>query len=191
MPENENEWRICGIAGSLRRDSFNRALLRAARELAPVGMNIEIFDRLAEVPMFDADLEAVGDPESVAALKAAIDGADGLLLVTPEYNAGIPGPMKNAVDWASRGYRGGPPVLRGKPTAVMGATPGLLATARAQANLRVSLANTGALVLQQPQVHLMRAKERIVNGELVDGDSRKFVRALLEAFAEWVGRFAD
>ncbi|MFW6085051.1 MAG: NADPH-dependent FMN reductase [Gemmatimonadota bacterium] len=183
--------RVCGIAGSLRSGSFNRALLRAARELAPPALDVEIFDDLAAVPMFNADVEAEGDPEGVIALKEAIAAADGLLLVTPEYNAGVPGPMKNAVDWASRGHRGGAPVLKGMPTAVMGATPGLLGTARSQANLRISLANTGAIVMQQPQVHLMRAKDRIVDGELVDEDSRKFVRGLLEAFADWIGRFPD
>lgn len=191
MSEPTNKWRVCGIAGSLREGSFNRALLRAARELTPPALEIEIFDELTAVPMFNADVEAEGDPEGAVALKEAIAAADGLLLVTPEYNAGVPGPMKNAVDWASRGYRGGAPVLEGMPTAVMGATPGLLGTARSQANLRISLANTGAIVMEKPQVHLMRAKERIVDGELVDEDSRKFVRALLDAFADWIGRFRD
>lgn len=191
MTNPGDAWRVCGIAGSLREGSFNRALLRAAHELAPPNLEIEVFDRLAEVPMFNADVEAEGDPEPVTALKRAIAGADGLLLVTPEYNAGVPGPMKNAVDWASRSYEGGAPVLKGRPTAVMGATPGLLGTARAQAHLRTSLANTGAIVMQQPQLHLMRAKDRFVDGELVDEDSRKFVTALLEAFADWIARFSD
>lgn len=191
MTERNQPWTVCGIAGSLRSGSFNRALLRAARELAPPQLDIVIFDALADVPMFNADVEAEGDPAGVTALKDAIAVADGLLLVTPEYNAGIPGPMKNAVDWASRRYRDGAPVLRGKPTAIMGATPGRLATARAQANLRVSLANTGAIVLGHPQVHLMGADERIVEGRLVDEASRKFVTGLLEAFADWIGRFSD
>jgi len=189
--ERNQTWRVCGIAGSLRTGSYNRALLRAASELAPPELDIVIFDALPDVPMFNADVEAEGDPEGVIALKEAIAAADGLLLVTPEYNAGIPGPMKNAVDWASRRHQDGPPVLRGKPTAIMGATPGRLATARAQANLRVSLANTGAIVMGHPQVHLMGARERIVEGELVDEDSRRFLTGLLEAFAEWISRFSD
>lgn len=189
MTDSTNSWRICGIAGSLREGSFNRALLRAARELAPAELEIVIFDELAGVPMFNADVEAEGDPDEVVALKEAIATADGLLLVTPEYNAGIPAPMKNAVDWASRRHAGGAPVLKGMPTALMGATPGLLGTARSQAHLRIALGNTGAIVMQQPQVHLMQAKERIVDGELVDEDSRKFVQALLESFADWIGRF--
>lgn len=190
MSEHNPPWRVCGIAGSLRSGSLNRSLLRAARELAAPEMDIVIFDTLADVPLFNADVEAEGDPAAVVRLKEAIASADGLLLVTPEYNAGIPGPMKNAVDWASRRHRDGAPVLKGKPTAIMGATPGRLATARAQANLRVSLANTGAVVMDSPQVHVMQARERIVEGELVDEDSRRFVRNLLEEFAAWIARFS-
>ena len=191
MVDRNGGWRVCGIAGSLREGSYNRALLRAARSLAPASLRIEIFDDLAEVPMFNQDVEEQGDPAGVTALKEAIRGADGLLLVTPEYNAGISGPMKNAVDWASRRYEGGSSVLKGMPTAVMGATPGFLATARAQANLRVSLANTGAVVMDHPQVHVMEAKKRIVDGELADEKTREFLVAMLEAFAAWIGRFRD
>ena len=186
MEDRNGGWKVCGIAGSLRADSYNRALLRAARDLARPTLDIEVFDTLAEVPMFNADVEAEGDPSSVTALKEAIRRADGLLLVTPEYNAGVSGPMKNAVDWASRRYEGGASVLRGKPTAVMGATPGLLATARAQANLRVSLANTGAVVMDHPQVHVMQAGQLTVHD-----DSRKFLSNMLTAFGEWIGRFAS
>src|SRR5688572_752722 len=93
---------ICGIAGSLRRASYNRALLRAAQELAPEGMEIRIFDRMGELPLYNEDVEAQGDPEPVQAFKAAIGQADGLLIATPEYNHGVPGVLKNAIDWASR-----------------------------------------------------------------------------------------
>src|SRR5687768_5607295 len=93
--------RILGVAGSLRRGSLNRALLRAAAELAPEGVSIEMFDLLA-VPLYNGDIEAGGDPEGVVALKAAIREADGVLFGCPEYNHGVPGVMKNAVDWASR-----------------------------------------------------------------------------------------
>lgn len=183
-------WKVCGFAGSLREGSFNRALLRAARELAPDGMEIEIFDRMGEIPLFNEDVEADGDPDAVVALKEAIAGADGLLIVTPEYNAGLPGVTKNAVDWASRRFGDAGPVLSGKPTAMMGATPGLLGTARAQAQLRASLANTGALVLQRPQVHVMRAKQRFTDGNLVDEDTRGFVEKLLVAFGDWIDRLS-
>src|SRR5690242_14601242 len=114
--------RACGIAGSLRGGSYNRALLRAAVALAPSGVEIRVFDRLADVPPYNADVEAKGDPEPVGALKQAIRDADALLIVTPEYNYGVPGVLKNAIDWASRPPTGS--VLNGKPAAIMGATPG-------------------------------------------------------------------
>src|SRR5947207_14536285 len=114
--------RVCGIAGSLRKASYNRALLRAAVELAPEAVQITVFDRLRDVPLYDADVEAEGDPEPVVALKTAIRQADALLIATPEYNYGVPGVLKNAVDWASRPP--GSSVLEGKPAALMGATPG-------------------------------------------------------------------
>ena len=94
--------RVCGVAGSLRRDSYNRALLHAAQELAPAALEIVTFDRIAELPPFNADVEAQGDPEPVTALKQAIGAAAGLLIATPEYNFGPSGVLKNAIDWASR-----------------------------------------------------------------------------------------
>src|SRR5689334_19794657 len=112
---------VCGIAGSLRRESFNRSLLRAAVELAPPGMTITPF-ALDPVPLYNGDVEAAGDPPGVVALKEAIGGADALFICTPEYQHGVPGVLKNALDWASR-----PPgrsVLQGKPVAIVGATPG-------------------------------------------------------------------
>src|SRR2546428_8011970 len=93
--------RVLGFAGSLRQGSYNRALLRAAQALAPEGMAIETFD-LAAVPLYNGDVEARGDPDGVAAFKQAIRAADAVLMVTPEYNHGVPGVMKNAIDWASR-----------------------------------------------------------------------------------------
>ncbi|HRE42892.1 MAG TPA: NADPH-dependent FMN reductase, partial [Terricaulis sp.] len=113
--------RILGLAGSLRQASLNRALLRAAADLAPEGVAIESFD-LIDVPLYNGDVEAAGDPPAVAALKAAIAGADGVLFVTPEYNHGVPAVTKNAVDWASRPARGAP--LGGKPVGIIGASPG-------------------------------------------------------------------
>ncbi|MDC4223025.1 MAG: NAD(P)H-dependent oxidoreductase [Candidatus Manganitrophus sp.] len=95
-------FKIFGLAGSLRQGSFNRALFRAAVEVAPKGVEIRIFERLGEIPPFNADVEAEGDPEPVVAMKSAIQEADALLIATPEYNYGIPGVLKNAIDWASR-----------------------------------------------------------------------------------------
>lgn len=181
--------RICGIAGSLRRDSYNRALLRTARDLAPEGLTIDIFEGLAEVPLFNEDLEVDGDPDGVRNLKRAIRSADGLLIVSPEYNGGIPGVLKNAIDWASRKGSDDAAPIAGKPTALMGATPGLLGTARAQGHLREVLAGAGAVVMPNPKVHLMSAATRMEDGELTDARSRQFVSGLLVELGLWVARF--
>jgi len=178
---------VCGIAGSLRQGSFNRALLRAARELAPEGMEIRIFDRMAEIPLFDQDLEAEGDPEPVQALKRAIGEADALLIATPEYNHGVPGVLKNAVDWASRPPRGS--VLAGKPTAIFGASPGITGTARAQSQLRQAFVFTDTPALPQPEILVYRAHEKFdAEGRLTDGKTREFVGRLLQQLAEWTRR---
>jgi chromate reductase, NAD(P)H dehydrogenase (quinone) len=175
---------VCGIAGSLRRDSYNRALLRAAQELAPDGMEIRIFDSLAEVPPYNADVEAEGDPGPVTALKDAIKSADALLIATPEYNHGVPGVLKNAIDWASRPARGS--VLTGKPTAILGASPGVTGTARAQTQLRQAFVFTGTPALLQPEILVYRAGEKFDDsGSLTDAKTRKFVRRLLEELAAW------
>lgn len=121
---------ILGLSGSLRRGSFNAGLLRAAAELAPAGTTVEI-GTIAGVPLYDADAEAAsGLPEAVQRLQAQLRAADGLLLVTPEYNNGIPGVFKNAIDWMSRGD--GLALFAGKPVAVMGASPGGFGTLMAQ-----------------------------------------------------------
>jgi chromate reductase len=111
---------ILGIAGSLRRASFNRGLIRAAVGLAPAGLAVTVYD-LGAIPMYNGDVEALGDPEPVTAFKRAIAGADALLIATPEYNHCVPGMLKNAIDWASRPARAS--VLTGKPVAIMGASP--------------------------------------------------------------------
>lgn len=178
---------VCGIAGSLRTGSFNRSLLRAAAELAPAGMEVEIFD-LAGVPLYNQDIEDAGDPAAVEALKDAIRRADGLLIVTPEYNGSVPGVLKNALDWASRKGDADSAALSGKPAAIMGATPGLLGTARAQGHLREILAGAGALTMANPKVHLMKAGDRVDDGRLVDDTSRQFVAGLMERFRDWIAR---
>ena len=124
---------VLGFAGSLRKGSFNRMLLRAAVELAPPAMTIETIE-LDSIPLYNGDVEAQGDPEPVAEWKDAIRRADAILVVTPEYNYGIPGVLKNAIDWASRPP--GKSVLNGKPAAIMGASPGGFGSVRAQLQLR-------------------------------------------------------
>ncbi len=139
--------RVLGLSGSLRRGSHNRALLRAAAATLPPDVELVAWDRLAELPAYDEDLDAAPAPEPVRALRAAIAGADALLIATPEYNASLPGALKNALDWASRPYATNP--LRGKPVAVIGASTGLFGAVWAQAEARKVLKAIGAHVLER------------------------------------------
>src|SRR5262245_45954180 len=174
---------VLGIAGSLRRASFNRGLVRAAAEEAPPGMEVRSFD-LRDVPLYDGDLEGDALPAPVRALKQAIAAADALFLATPEYNWSLSGVLKNALDWASR--PAGASVLKHKPVAVAGATGGSFGTVRAQLALRGVLASTGSYVLPDPLLHIGAARERFdTDGNLVDPETRAALRAQLEALAEW------
>jgi chromate reductase len=137
--------RILGISGSLRRGSHNRRLLRAAGDALPPGADLVEWDGLAGLPAFDEDLEST-PPESVAAFFDAIEDADALLIATPEYNASLPGALKNALDWASRPFPDN--VLRNKPSAVIGASTGLFGAVWAQAEVRKTLKASGAHVLE-------------------------------------------
>jgi len=181
--------KVCGIAGSLRRGSQNRGLLRAAAELAPERMTIALFDRLGDVPLYNADVEAQGDPEAVVALKSAIREADALLIATPEYNYGVPGVLKNAIDWASRPPSGS--VLAGKPTALLGASRARTGTARAQLALRLSFVFTQTPVLLGPELLVGEAQTKFAeDGKLSDERTRQSVRALLERLLAWVETIA-
>src|SRR5947207_13334263 len=150
--------RVIGIAGSLREGSFNKGLLRAAIELVPAGMEITTFNRLGDIPPYNDDLMAKGDPEPVAAFKTAICEADAMLIATPEYNYGVPGVLKNAIDWASR--PAGKSSLTRKPTAVMGAAPGAFGSVRAQLSLRQSFLWTDSDVVTKPEVMVFQAAGR-------------------------------
>ncbi|HET9333846.1 MAG TPA: NAD(P)H-dependent oxidoreductase [Gemmatimonadota bacterium] len=184
----ERELRVAGFAGSLRTASFNRALLRAAKELAPADMKIEIVE-IGGIPVFNADLEAEGDPEPVAAFKQAVGAADGLLIATPEYNLGVPGVTKNVIDWASRPPRGS--VLDGKPVAVMGATPGMGGTARGQSQLRQAFVFTNSYAMAQPEVLVRKASELFDSeGRLTDEATREHLAKFLVAFGAWIRRLA-
>jgi chromate reductase len=182
-----NALRILGFAGSLRAGSYNRALLRAAQELAPPDMAIEIFD-LAPIPLYNADVEAKGDPDGVAAFKQAIRQADGVLMVTPEYNHGVPGVMKNAVDWASRPPREAP--LDRKPIGIIGASPGITGSARGQSQLRQAFEFTNSYAMPQPEVLVFKAHEKFdAEGRLTDEPTRAFLQKYLSALADWTRRF--
>jgi chromate reductase len=174
--------RVLGIAGSHRSGSYNAALLRAAREVAPIGMEIEEFD-IRELPFYDGDVEAAGDPASVRSFKEAIRDADALLIATPEYNRGVPGVVKNAVDWASRPALAS--VLTGKPVAIMGASTGRGGTARAQEQLRSALEYSRANVLEQPELLVPEAYMAFDEaGRLVDEAVRDDLADLLVALDE-------
>jgi chromate reductase len=178
---------VLGIAGSLRRASFNRGLLRAALALAPTGMQIDVFD-IRSIPPYNEDVPQQGMPEVVSDLRARIHTTDALLIATPEYNYSVPGVLKNALDWASR-----PPdhPFADKPIALMGASAGLFGTTRAQHHLRQSFVYLDARVLTRPEVMIPLAREKFdAQGELVDPMSRKFVAELLIALAAWTRRLA-
>ena len=185
---SEDSLRVLGIAGSLRVNSYNKALLRAAIELAPSSMEIRSYE-IDAVPLYNGDVEERGDPEPVVALKAAIREADALLIATPEYNYGVPGVLKNAIDWASRAPSGERQVLKGKPVAIMGASPGVGGTIRAQLQLRQAFVFTQSYALAAPEVAVSRAHEKFdATGRLTDEPTREYVRKLLVRLADWAPR---
>jgi chromate reductase, NAD(P)H dehydrogenase (quinone) len=161
--------RVLGISGSLRRDSFNTALLRAAAERLPGGVEFVAFERLAEIPAYDADLEAavesgeVESPTAVETLREEMRAADAVLVSTPEYNHSIPGALKNALDWASR--PAGESALMGTPAAVIGASTGMFGAVWAQAETRKVLGALGGRVLER-EYPFPRAQDAYADGEL-------------------------
>ena len=188
MPETHEPFAVVGLAGSLRRASFNRALLRTAQELAPPTLRIEIHE-LADIPLYNEDVERSGVPESVARLREAVGKADGLLIATPEYNHGVPGVLKNTIDWLSRPPRGS--VLNGKPAAIMGASPGVVGTARSQSQLRQAFVFTNTPTLLQPEVLVGKATDKFdAEGKLIDQATRDFLVVFLNQFVVWMTRFA-
>lgn len=178
---------VLGFSGSLRKASLNAGLLRAAVELLPEGMTLERFD-LHGIPLYNADIDGDHPPEPVLQFKNRIAAADALLIVTPEYNYSVSGVLKNAIDWASRPPKASP--LNGKPLAMMGAG-GVMGTLRAQTHLRQILQFNGTLPLQKPEVYVARAWEKFdSNGNLIDEETKKQVRSLLEGLRSWVLRLA-
>ena len=177
--------RILGIAGSLRRQSYNRAALRAAAQLAPEGAAVEIFE-LDGIPGFNQDDEQ-NPPAKVVELKRRIREADAILFVTPEYNYSVPGVLKNAIDWASRPY--GDSAWNGKPAAIMGASIGTIGTARAQYHLRQMMVFLNMFPLNQPEVMIGNAGDRFdESGNLADETTKDYIRKLLQSLIDWTGR---
>jgi chromate reductase len=177
--------RVLGIAGSLRRESYNRAALRAATQLVPDGATIDIFE-LDGIPGFNQD-EEQNPPVKVVDLKRRIREADAILIVTPEYNYSVPGLLKNAIDWASRPY--GDSAWNGKPAAIMGASIGAIGTARAQYHLRQMFVFLNMYPINLPEVMIGNASERFdAKGNLTDDATKEFIRQLLQNLVDWTRR---
>jgi chromate reductase, NAD(P)H dehydrogenase (quinone) len=176
-------FRILGIAGSLRSRSYNLGLLRAAAELLPAGVSLEIAT-LHDIPPYNADLQAAGDPLGVAELKRKVAGADAVLIATPEYNYSIPGVLKNAIDWLSR-----PPKdcgLRKKPLGIVGASSGESGTMRGQLAIRQVFLFLDAYVMAQPEFRLPKAGEKCdQDGVLRDEEQRQRLAAYVAALVDW------
>lgn len=175
---------VLGFAGSLRQASYNRALLRTAIELAPPELNIKTFD-LLQIPIYNEDVEAKGDPESVQDFKKAIGDVDGLLIATPEYNYGIPGVLKNAIDWASRPAGKSP--LYGKPAGIIGASQGSGGTIRAQSSLRLSFVFIEVYAMLKPEFFVANCRDKFDDkGNLTDERTREFLVKFLKSFSSWI-----
>jgi chromate reductase len=178
--------KILGIAGSLRKGSFNRMALKAAQGLVPAGATLEIAD-LPDLPGFNQDQEKT-PPAAVAELKGKIRAANAILLVTPEYNYSVPGVLKNAIDWVSRPY--GDSAWKGKPVAIMGASAGVLGTARAQYHLRQCFVFLDMPVVNQPEVMIGGAASKFdPAGNLTDDMAKKLIGQLLVNLCDLARRY--
>jgi chromate reductase len=173
--------RILGISGSLRRGSHNRALLRAAAAALPPGATLEVWDDLAALPAYDEDLDRDPVPETVARLREAIAEADAVLIATPEYNASLPGALKNALDWASRPWPDNP--LRGKPVAVIGSSTGLFGAVWAQAEVRKVLKTIGADVSEAELAVGLADEAFAEDGRLADAGMQETLAAIVRDLA--------
>ncbi len=181
--------KILGISGSLRAASLNSRLLEAARRLLPEGAEMEIFSSLADIPLYNADIDGDAKPQAVQALQQSIAACDALLFATPEYNYSIPGVLKNAIDWASRpAFKS---VLARKPAAIVSASPGPLGGVRAHAHLRDVLAGTLTPVFLAPAFVLGSAQNAFDDaGRLVDETAQQRLTRYLAEFVDWAEALA-
>ncbi len=183
------ETQILAISGSLRRDSHNTALLRAAFDVAPTGVIVDVLDGLAELPHYDADLEAAGVPAAIEAVRLRVDAADAVLFATPEYNGSVPGALKNAVDWLSRPR--GTAVLAGKAVTVIGASPGQYGAQWAQADLRRILGIAGARVIGE-ELPVARVSQLVdEDGALTDPTTRELIEHRLDLLVREAALLSD
>ena len=175
--------KILGMSGSLRRDSYNKAALRAALDLLPEGAELKIID-LAPIPFFNEDLEGQALPEAVLELASGVQAADALLLATPEYNYSVPPVLKNAIDWISRPSTGA--FVIGKPAALMSASTGMFGGARAQYHLRQTCVVCNIMPLNHPEVFIMQAQNKFDQDlRLTDDFTRNAIKNLLQALVDW------
>lgn len=174
---------IIGLSGSLRAKSFNTGLLRAAAAAAPAGCTVDI-ESIRGIPVYDADLEASDPPAAVTALQAKIDAADGLLLVSPEYNNSLPGPFKNAIDWLSSTATGGVKIFRGLPVGLIGASPGPFGTLSAQTAWLTVFRGLAMRPWLGASLYVMGARDKF------DGDGGLTDEATRERLAGWMAGFA-
>jgi chromate reductase len=180
--------KILGFVGSLRKGSYNKALMRVALKLAPEDAAIEVFD-LEGIPPFNQDLER-RPPQVVKDFKAKIRKADAILIASPEYNYSVPGVLKNAIDWASRPY--GDNAFEGKPVAVMSASVGSLGGARAQYHLRQSFVYLDMYPLNHPEVMMPFAEDNVdAEGNVTNEQTKQLIRELLEALVQWTRRLKN
>lgn len=181
----DGQVKILGIAGSLRKGSYNRAALRAAQKMVPSNARIEIFE-LDGIPPYNQD-EEMRPPQAVAELKRVVRASDAVLFVTPEYNYSVPGVLKNAIDWASRPH--GDSAWEGKPAAVMGASIGMAGTARAQYHLRQTFVYLNMYALNRPEVMIPFAADKFdKDGNITDNTTREKIGELVAALARWTAR---
>jgi chromate reductase, NAD(P)H dehydrogenase (quinone) len=174
--------KVLAFVGSLRKGSYNKALMRAAIELKPENMQIEVFD-LEGIPPFSEDIERQ-PPQKVKDFKAKIRQANAILIATPEYNYSMPGVLKNAIDWASRPY--GDNAFDGKPLAIMGASVGMQGTARAQYHLRQTCVFVNMYPLNQPEVMVPTVQDKAdASGRITDEKTRQKIKELLDALVAW------
>lgn len=175
--------KILGMAGSLRKGSYNRAILQAATELVPENSQLEVFDRLGEIPLYNQDNEN-NPPNVVTEFKEKIREADAILFATPEYNYSIPGVLKNAIDWASRPY--GDSAWDGKPVAIMGASGGMLGGSRAQYHLRQVFVFLNMKPLNQPEVIIPHVNEKVSeHGKVTDEHTLEKIKEILDSLIQW------
>lgn len=179
--------KFLGISGSLRAGSYNTAALRAAGELLPSGVTLELAD-IRGIPLYDDDLRAAGMPPAVTALQGQVAAADAVLIATPEYNYSVSGVLKNAIDWISRTT---PQPFARKPVGIIGAAAGALGTGRAQYDLRKIFVFLDAHVMNKPEVMIAAAHTKFdAGGRLTDEATRGFLQAMLQGLADWTRRLA-